>query len=180
MKPELAHLQNAGLGELIAQLRAKAHLHDQVGDKLTDAEIAEFERVSGFKVPPSYRTFLREFGDGAYWLYDGQPMDSIGRAKSRVWFEHYRPEASAMIPVDGGGVVAKDSLFCLMTEDSNGGAWCWLTSLPDAQGEYPLAYYSEGTLYYRLPNFTEWLRVLVLNEDEVIRALDTEDKCGLG
>lgn len=172
--------RTADIHELIAELKSKPTMHQKVGAPLTDEEIAQLEERSGFRVPPSYRVFLREFGDGAYNLYDTQPVDSF---RSPRWFRDYKFRADLLgesLQLDGGGNIPKDSLFCLMTEDSNGGAWCWLTTESDEQGECPLAYLMEGTLYCKVPSFTEWVRALVVGKQEVIRTLDTEDKSGLG
>ena len=66
-----------------------------------------------------------------------------------------------------------------MTEDSNGGAWCWLTS-EKKENEWALAYYINQKLHFKVENFTEWLNLLTKNGYEVIRELDTEDELGLG
>ncbi len=86
------------------------------------------------------------------------------------------------IELVGEKQIKVDSLLCLMTEDSNGGAWCWLTSEGKDDGEWALAYYSlhDRKLYYKVKDFTEWLRLLVMSKGEVIRELDNENKLGLG
>jgi hypothetical protein len=162
---------------------------------LSDADIQTLTEQSGFKLPPSYLGFLYEFGNGdvtnlgSYQIFH-QDID----APDNVWdFTRAKPNAPDPVPVDGGSPVPKNSLFCLMTEDSNGGAWCWLTSEADADGEYPLAYYYSGTieddyesenpvksLFYRVPNFTTWLEILVRGHQEVIRSLDVNHRLHLG
>ena len=146
---------------------------------MTESEIQKLEGQNGVKFPLSYKTFLQEFGDGAYWLYGRQPMDSATRP---FWLKALRPQTPDMIPVDGDNLVPRDSLLCLMTEDSNGGSWCWLTSEPDADGEWPLAYYEqfEGKLFYKVATFADWLNILINNRSEVIRVLDEEGKLDLG
>ena len=109
---------------LIAQLKIDKDRHEQV-ENLTESEIRKLEEQNGVKFPRSYKTFLQEFGDGAYWLYGRQSMDS---AKRPFWLKALHPQTPDMIPVDGDNPVPRDSLLCLMTEDSNGGSWCWLTS----------------------------------------------------
>lgn len=68
-----------------------------------------------------------------------------------------------------------------MTEDSNGGAWCWLTSESDEDGELALAYYDpfKEELFYKVPNFTNWLEILVREKQEIIRILDVDEVLGL-
>jgi hypothetical protein len=154
---------------------------------LSDSEIQTMIQQSGFKLPPSYLVFLYEFGNGdttnlgSYQIFH-QDID----APDNVWdFSRAKPDAPDPVRVDDGSPVPKSSLFCLMTEDSNGGSWCWLTSEPDAEGEYPLAYYfrdEEGMeqLFYRVQNFTVWLEILVRDQQEVIRSLDVDYRLPLG
>ncbi|TXD49838.1 hypothetical protein [Polaribacter sp. IC073] len=66
-----------------------------------------------------------------------------------------------------------------MTEDSNGGAWCWLISEEKKDNEWALAYYIDQKLHYKVENFTEWLNILAKDGYEVIRELDTEEELGL-
>ena len=86
------------------------------------------------------------------------------------------------IELVGEKEILANTLLCLMTEDSNGGAWFWLTSEASKNGEWPLAYYSlsDKKLHYKVKNFTEWLKILTKNENEVIRGLDVDEKLGLG
>ena len=138
-----------------------------------------FEENTGFSLPTSFRTFVEQFGNGAYWLYGSQPLDSI---TNPVWLKNLRSDLPDDIEIDEGGMVRKEALLCLMTEDSNGGSWCWITNAINSGGECSLAYFSDGKLYYSLPTFEEWLRILVTEKTEVIRALDYDkaDKLGLG
>ena len=178
------HVMN--ISTLVEQIKAK-----HKSKPLSDADIKGLIQQSGFTLPPSYLVFLYEFGNGdtidrgSYQIFY-QDID----APDNVWdFSRAHPDAPDLIPVEGGSPVPKSSLFCLMTEDSNGGSWCWLTSEPDADGEYPLAYYSRGysgeedigkQLFYRVPNFTTWLDILVRDRHEVIRSLDVDDRLHLG
>jgi hypothetical protein len=168
---------NMNIHELIARLQSDSAKHEKVGPRLAPEQVQEFEKLSGFKIPPSFAIFLQEFGDGAHWLYQCQPLDSTD---SPSWFQDWHENAPDMIPVHDSSTVPKSSLFCLMTEDSNGGAWCWLTSAQDLDGEFPLAYYSGEQLNFRINTFTDWLELLVENKIEVIRALDVDNRLGLG
>ena len=165
---------------LIQQLKADGQEHEDVGGCLSDAQIKAFEKRTGFNVPPSFTTFLKEFGDGAYWLYGIQPIASTA---TPFWLKEAQQNTPLQIPVDGDTPVGRDSLFCLMIEDSNGGSWVWFTEERDAAGECPVGYYepSQKKIFYKLQTFTKWLQVLVQEKGEVIWTLDFEErKCGLG
>jgi hypothetical protein len=164
--------------ELITILSSDFKKHKEVGPKLTDFEIQEIENELGLKLPPSYKIFLKEFGNGAYWLY----MNSIDDIKQKNFLNKYRKELGKTIELVGGKEYRVSSLLCLMTEDSNGGAWVWLTTENKENGEWPLAYYSlsDKKLHYKVENFMEWIRLLAKGKYEVIRELDVEDKLGLG
>ena len=158
---------------LVAQLLKDRAQHSEVGNTLSDIELQEFTSKSGFDVPPSFSVFLREFGDGAYWLYDTQPVDSTTNS---IWLKDSRPKLPSFIPLDEETQIPATSLFCLMTEDSNGGAWCWLTGQRDENKETPLVYYDpdSGNLCYKVQTFVDWLYILVSEKEEVIRVLDSD------
>ena len=164
--------------ELIKTLIADSKKHQEIGPKLTDSEIRDVENELGLKLPPSYRIFLKEFGNGAYWLY----MNAIDDIKQKNFLNKYRKDLRKTIELVGEKEYKVGSLLCLMTEDSNGGAWVWLTSENPENGEWPLAYYSlsDKKLHYKVDNFIEWLRLLTKGKYEVIRELDVENKLGLG
>ena len=73
-------------------------------------------------------------------------------------------------------------MLCLMTEDSNGGAWCWITTEDKENGEWSLAYYNinDEKFYYKVSSFIEWLEIATTCKEEVIRELDVEEILGLG
>lgn len=178
---DLSRLANAEVSELITQLKTRQTRHKEVGNTLTEAEIVEFEDQTHFRICSSYRVFLRNFGNGARCLYGAQEIDSYEPPLGSMKEYRYRAAVGPdLIQIDGEEPVPRESLFTLMTQDSNGGTWFWLTSRPDADDEYPLAYRMGDTLFCKVANFTEWLRILVMNESEVIRVLDKDDKCGLG
>ncbi|WP_062052775.1 SMI1/KNR4 family protein [Sediminicola sp. YIK13] len=164
--------------ELIAILSSDSKPHKEIGPKLSDSEIQEVENALELELPPSYKIFLKEFGNGAYWLY----MNAIDDVKQKNFLNKYRKDLGKTIHLVGGKEYEVDSLLCLMTEDSNGGAWVWLTSENSESGEWPLAYYSlsDKKLHYKVDNFIEWLRLLTKGKYEVIRELDLDGKLGLG
>jgi hypothetical protein len=164
---------------LIKQLTQDFSQHEEVGPPATPEQVAKFEESTGFSLPTSYRVFVEQFGNGAYWLYGSQPLDSIDNP---VWLQDINPNLPDRIKIDEGSDADKNALLCLMTEDSNGGSWCWITNETGPDGDPPIAYFSFGKLYYRLSSFEEWLKILVSSKTEVIRALDYDkaDKLGLG
>ncbi|CAM1355284.1 SMI1/KNR4 family protein [Tenacibaculum ascidiaceicola] len=164
--------------KLIKILNTDSKQHQEIGAKLTDPEIQKVENELSLKLPPSYKLFLKEFGNGAYSLY----MNSIDDIKQKNFLNTYRKDLGATIELLNEKEYKVHSLLCLMTEDSNGGAWVWLTSESDENGEWPLAYYSlnDKKLHYKVENFIEWLRLLTKGRYEVIRELDVENKLGLG
>jgi hypothetical protein len=169
------------INNIVGTLKHDIKKHKDIGQKLDSKKIAEIESKLGLTLPKSYKTFLQTFGDGAYWLYNSQPIDTLSESKN-MFLTNLRKDVPENVPLEGDGEVPANSLVMLMSEDSNGGAWCWLTSQGKADGEWPLAYYQpfEKKLFYKVPNLTEWLRILVENKQEVIRSLDKEDKLELG
>jgi hypothetical protein len=155
-------------------------LHEDVEKTVTDVEIKEIELKLGVQLPPSYKQFLKEFGNGAYWLYTvDQPVNGVHEIH---WFNEYRNYVADTIHTDGFGSFAAKTLLCLMTEDSNGGAWCWITTDDKENGEWSLAYYNinDRKLYYKVSNFIEWLEIATTCKEEVIRELDVDGRLGLG
>jgi hypothetical protein len=151
--------------------------HYGVGKKLNNEEIKSVELDLKLSLPISYKIFLKYFGDGGFLVFS----QSIDKVQNYSWFSDYRENLNDNIEIVGEKYLKVSSLLCLMAEDSNGGAWCWLTSEKN-DGEWPLAYYSisDKRLHYKVENFTEWLKILTETKYEIIRELDSEEKLGLG
>ncbi len=153
-------------------------LHNDVNPNLTDTELLELESKLNLTFPLSYKLFLKYFGDGGYYIY----FNAVDSIRNVSWLADYRTGLGDTIALEEENKLVKvDTLLCLMTEDSNGGAWCWLTAEESNDGEWPLAYYSlsDQKLHYKVQSFTEWLKLLVDSKGEVIRELDLEHKLGL-
>ena len=60
----------------IVNLLENMDVHDRVGEKLNEEEIKSIEKKINFKLPESYKIFLKYFGDGGYWIFS-QAIDSI-------------------------------------------------------------------------------------------------------
>ena len=171
--PDFSHT----ISKPILNLLEKFDKHEKVGSQLTNNEIESIEDKLNLTLPKSYKLFLKYFGDGAYWVFT-QPINSI---KNYSWITDYRENLNKKIELDNN-FIDVDNLLCLMTEDSNGGAWCWITSEKKKDNEWPLAYYSlsDNKLHFKVENFSEWLKILSETRDEVIRALDVDEKLNLG
>jgi len=183
--PKIENKMNAlsELDSLISILKSDRAMHKDIVSTVSDKQIEITENELGIKLPASYKYFLKEFGNGAYWLYHvDQPINGVDKEYGEIhWLGKHRRyiDDGDEIPSDGFGTFKTNSLLCLITENSNGGAWCWLTNKEN--GEWPLAYYNMGDkLYYKIPNFVEWLKIATKCKEEVIRELDTEYRLGLG
>ena len=164
---------------LVDILIADSHLHTDIGPKLTEIEIKESEERLGLRLPASYRFFLKNFGNSAYWIYH----QNVNELETLSFLNEYPKNPRKTIELEEEGrQIEVASLLCLMTEDSNGGAWCWITSENNDSGEWPLVYYSlsDRKLHYKLENFVKWLEILTECKHEVIRELDKAEKLHLG
>ena len=157
----------------IVRLLENYHFHENVRNTLSEKEIEKIEKELNLTLPLSYKIFLKYFGDGGDWIFV-QYIDSI---QSYPFLKEYK-NLGKFIKLENEDIKT-DKLLCLMTEDSNGGAWCWITHQEKKDNEWSLAYYIGGCLHYKVKNFTEWLNV-VASDREVIREYDIEEKLGLG
>ena len=168
---------NHPISKYILKLLENFHAHEKISKTLLEEEIKAIEGNLNLTLPKSYKIFLKYFGDGGNWVF-AQSIDSI--QKGRFFFEHdFHQQINEYIYLETEKIKTS-SLLSLMVEDSNGGAWCWLTHNNEKENEWPLVYYLNNKLYYKVENFTEWMKILVETEGEVIRFLDTEEKLGLG
>ncbi len=163
---------------IIIELLEDSNHHIEIEEVLSDQEIKEIEDKLGFLLPTSYKIFLKYFGDRGAWVY----MNSIDHIKNYSFLKDYRKSLNTTIELVDHMQIQVDSLLCLMTEDSNGGAWVWLTEEEKENNEWGLAYYSSKhkKLFYKVENFTEWLNILVKSKGEVITELDENYQLGLG
>jgi len=171
------------MASLISKLKSDILFHENIEQCVSDEQITLAEIALGIKLPNSYKYFLKEFGNGAAALYHiDQPINGIDKKYGKIHrLGEYRPYLSIQIESDGFGTFDTKSLLCLMSENSNGGAWCWLTTENNNSGEWSLAYYNDDKkLYYRISNFMEWLGIASSCKGEVIRELDKNDSLGLG
>lgn len=167
--------------ELLRVFQADMRYHSviETWPPVTDVDLAVFESEVGFTWPTSFKRFIKELGSGIYKLYGCQDIDLTNRV---LWLTTWHRTLPEQMEVEGSGTVPSNSLHCLMPEDSNGGAWCWLPTLQRADGEIPLAYWEmdDDKLVYKVDTFTEWLEILITSRNEVIRALDVNERLSLG
>ncbi|MDX8552267.1 SMI1/KNR4 family protein [Tenacibaculum sp. 1B UA] len=170
--PDYNHL----ISKSIIRLLENYHFHENVGKTLTDEEIKIIEEKLILKLPKSYKIFLKYFGDGGDWIF----VQNIDNIQNGGFYKEYDYNNTLKEYVYlGEEKIITESLLSLMSEDSNGGAWCWLTHEEKKDNEWSLAYYIDGCLHYKVKNFTEWLEVAA-SDREVIREYDVEEKLGLG
>ncbi|AQS94676.1 hypothetical protein BXQ17_11595 [Polaribacter sp. BM10] len=167
---------NHPISYVIIKLLENYHVHENPGKVLTNKEIAGIEDKLNLRLPKSYKIFLKYFGDGGDWIFT-QNIDSIQKGGFYKTYDyHNQLKKSVYLEAEK---IKTTTLLTLMVEDSNGGAWCWLTHEDKKDNEWAIAYFMEGKLYYRVENFIEWLNVVASN-NEVIRFYDKEEKLGLG
>jgi len=175
--------QDIEMNVLIGVLKKDNEQHEKVEPVISAIEIQKEEKKIGLSLPNSYKLFLNSFGNGAESIYHiDQPINGVNTKYGGIhWLGKYRKDLDKEIHSDGFGIFKTNSLLCLMTENSNGGAWVWLTSENSENGEWPLAFYNmDGKLYYRVENFKEWVRIATKCKGEVIRELEKEYKLNLG
>ena len=178
--PKFTSESNLEMKALVNILVKDSSKHKGVSPTINKREIKIEEIRLGTKLPDSYKLFLTIFGNGAEWIYRvDQPINGVNQNYGGVhWLNDYLPNKPPKVDSDGFGTFETNKLLCLMTENSNGGAWVWITSENTESGEWPLAYYDpfEHKLYYKVKNFKEWIRIATECKDEVIRELDKEHK----
>lgn len=178
-------------------LEELAGFEHELWPKATAEDVGKTETLIGVSLPESYRQFVTEFSNGAY-LFMLQEVSAVGDGNEqispiqdifrRVWTtgEALTSEAlEANIEFREGGTVKRKHLVPFSL-DHNGNGWCFVAERLGADKEYPVAYLDNSNLklFGRLENFAAWLKILIDNGAEVIRALYDDDviygEIGLG
>jgi SMI1 / KNR4 family (SUKH-1) len=164
--------------ELIDRLRSQGS-HETYPVATAD-DIHTTESALGKSLPDSYKTFVREFSNGAY-LFGVQEVGAVGAGNRQIMaiqkIERTGVDAAEIISIREGGSTTYGNLIPFGL-DSNGNEWCFLAGGEPAGYEYPVAYYhsSGHKLFgYFFPSFSDWLQRLVETQDEVIRTLYGDD-----
>ena len=175
------------MDQLLLQLQAHGE-HEQY-PAASEADVVQTEEALGVTLPASFRAFVTRFSNGAY-LFMVQEVSAVGSGNEQI--AAIQDNVAASFPAapgdklttPSGGEVEAASLVPFSL-DSNGNCWCFLTSPPATDAEYPVAYCDTERLRLvgELPSFQAWLEILVREQDEVIRTLDEgrlADELGLG
>jgi hypothetical protein len=153
----------------------------------SSADIARTESALGRPLPSSYTEFVSTFSNGAY-LFLLQEVSAVGDGNSQIAaIQNLQRETAAdePVPFREGGETLYGNLIPFGL-DSNGNEWCFVVE-PDRPGnEYEVAYFDTAgrKLYGRLGSFAEWLAILIVRKEEVVRTLYDDDviydELGLG
>jgi hypothetical protein len=164
------------IGELIDRLRSQG-THETY--PVASAEdVAATEAALGKPLPNSFKTFVREFSNGAY-LFELQEVSAVGEGNPQITAiqKIYRSQVDVgvAIPFREGGSTVYGNLIPFGL-DSNGNEWSFIAE-GEPTGEYAVAYYDSNgkKLFGQLPTFSDWLQRLVETQDEVIRTLYGDD-----
>jgi SMI1 / KNR4 family (SUKH-1) len=173
--------------DLIAALRREG-LHETYSTA-TPSDIQATEEAVGKQLPESYKAFVRDFSNGAY-LFEIQEVSSVGAGNLQIPsiqnIDRIEPgDPDEVISFREGDETRYGDLVPFSL-DANGNEWCFVADGSPPGSEHAVAYLdtSGRKLYGRQSGFTEWLAILVEEQDEVIRTLDDNDaiydELGLG
>lgn len=175
------------IDELIAKVRSEGR--HETYPPASAADIEKTENALGKKLPDSFKRFVSEFSNGAY-LFEIQEVSAVGDGNRQIAaIQDIRGagdgDANEVIPFREGGEARYGDLVPFGL-DSNGNEWCFVADGNPPGNEYAVAYLdtSGRKLYGKQTSFTEWLSILVNEQDEVIRTLYDDDvvydELGLG
>lgn len=163
---------------LIEQLHAEGE--HETSPPASPDDVATTETAIGHPLPASYKGFVRGFGNGAF-LFLVQEVSAVGDGNRRfVAIQNIdrigEGAPDEVIPFREGGETRYRSLIPFGL-DSNGNEWCFIVEPGRSGNEYEVAYLDTAgrKLYARLDGFTEWLSLLVREQDELIRTLYDDD-----
>jgi len=175
------------IDELIARLRDEGR-HETYAPA-TQADVEKTETALGNELPDSYKRFVSEFSNGAY-LFEIQEVSAVGDGNPQIVAIQNidrigEGDPDEVIPFREGGETRYGNLVPFGL-DANGNEWCFVVDGEPPGHENAVAYLdtSGRKLYGKQSGFTEWLSILVKEQDEVIRSLYGDDviydELGLG
>jgi SMI1 / KNR4 family (SUKH-1) len=163
---------------LIEELRTEGE-HETYPAASAD-DIERTEAAIGHPLPDSYKHFVSRFSNGAY-LFLIQEVSAVGGGNEQIAAIQNiarmgEGQTDEVIPFREGGGTRYGNLVPFGL-DSNGNEWSFLVEPAHPGSEYEVAYLdtSGRKLYGRLSGFTEWLSILVKEQQEVIRTLYEDD-----
>jgi hypothetical protein len=168
------------IDDVLERLRDDSAAHE-LGPPATEEDILRTEQAIDAPLPPSYRTFMREFSNGAY-LYGVQEIAPVGGVEHLVPIDRFErlgaDDPDEPLAYRDGGATVRHGETVVFGGDSNGNEWCFVTARSAPDGEYEVAYLdtSSRKLYAPMASFAHWLEWLVEHsEDEVIRTYYVDD-----
>jgi hypothetical protein len=164
------------IDELLEQLRAEGR--HETYPLASIGEVEKTEAAIGRPLPGSYRQFVTQFSNGAY-LFELQEVSAVGEGNTQIMAIQdvvREGEADELIPFRDGGETRFGNLVPFGL-DANGNEWSFVVEPGRPENEYDVAYLdtSGRKLYGKLVSFSEWLSIVVREQDEVIRTLYDED-----
>jgi hypothetical protein len=178
---------NVSIEDLIDQLNQEG-LHETY-PVASIADIEKTEKAIGKELPQSFKTFLTKFSNGAY-VFEIQEVSAVGDGNEQIVaiqniYRETDLTADDVVPFRDGGETGYGNLVPFGL-DQNANEWCFVVEGSPPGNEYAVAYLDTtgNKLYGRLSGFTEWLSILVEEQNEVIRTLYDDDviynELGLG
>ncbi|MCH2033573.1 MAG: SMI1/KNR4 family protein [Tenacibaculum sp.] len=159
--------------ELIINLADDYSKHKNIGTKLTEESIQNFEKKINLTLPESYKLFLTYFGDGGEMIYD---TSILSTKKTKFIKDQYNNLPEELQTSEG--TVSTNSLLALTKNKKGKGAWYWVTNDLNENNEWPLVFIDteNNTIGYSVKEFSEWLQLLVKSKSDVISAIKNREE----
>jgi hypothetical protein len=164
------------IDELLKQLRTEGQ--HETYSPAPIGEVEKTEAAIGHPLPESYRQFVTQYSNGAY-LFELQEVSAVGGGNTQIMAIQditREGESDETIPFRDGGETRYGNLIPFGL-DANGNEWSFVVEPGRPENEYDVAYLdtSGRKLYGKLSGFSDWLSVVIREQDEVIWALYDED-----
>ncbi len=159
--------------ELIINLADDYSKHKNIGTKLTEVSIQNFEKKINLTLPESYKLFLTYFGDGGEMIYD---TSILSTKKTKFIKDQYNDLPDELQTSEG--TVSTNALLALTKNKKGKGAWYWVTNDLNENNEWPLVFIDteNNTIGYSVKEFSEWLQLLVKSKSDVISAIKNREE----
>lgn len=159
--------------ELIINLADDYSKHKNIGTKLTEESIQNFEKKINLTLPKSYKLFLTYFGDGGEMIYD---TSILSTKKTKFIKDQYNDLPDELHTSEG--TVSTNALLALTKNKKGKGAWYWVTNDLNENNEWPLVFIDteNNTIGYSVKEFSEWLQLLVKSKSDVISAIKNREE----